>query len=545
MRKRNFGVLVMCLGLALILAVAVGAGCAGEPTPTPTPTPTGPRHGGTLIFGMEAEVGYLDPAIDNSTATHRITMRMFEGLIGRDLTTPNEGRPHPIVPVLAKSWDISEDGLVWTFYLREGVKFHDGTPFNAEAVEFNVRRIWDEDSSYFFERAASLKDSSYGNLEDIQVVDDLTVKFIFNEFSAFTKTTWAEPSGIGLPLFVSPAAVKKWGNEDLLNHPVGTGPFRFVERVPGEKCVLERNPDYWDQPYPYLDRLIFVPMSEAATRVNALLIGEVNMISVVPPDRAQSIRDAGFEIAIDIMPHIWYFIPNLLEKPMQDVRVRQALNYAMDREGMAQELLGGTVRPAISIVPPTAAGFDPTWEESYPYNPTKAKELLAAAGYPDGFEMVMQTSTAGSGQLLPVEMGQWIQRDLAAVGIDAKLETFEWNTYVGMWVQGMPPGVGMMQISWGINALYWLTVPLASNTWGNAGYIEDPEIDALLEKLEKTMDEDEQVAIVREIHQLERERAYLLPIINDLGPYAMTPNVKGFIRAADWMEEYKQVWIAE
>ena len=135
-----------------------------------------PQHGGTLIFGGETEWGFLDPHIDASGATHRVNYQLFEGLFWRDYTKPNDGSPPPIIPQLATSYDASADGTEYTFHLRQGVKFHDGTPFNAAAVEFNVRRVWDEDFEYFYDRTGSLKSAVWRELKDIEVIDDLTIK---------------------------------------------------------------------------------------------------------------------------------------------------------------------------------------------------------------------------------------------------------------------------------------------------------------------------------------------------------------------------------
>ena len=135
-----------------------------------------PRRGGTLIFGGETEWGFLDPHIDASGATHRVNYQLFESLFWRDYTQPNDGSPPPIIPQLATGYDVSADGLEYTVRLREGVTFHDGTPFNAEAVVFNVRRVWDDDFEYFYDRAGSLRASVWRDLKDAVVVDDLTVK---------------------------------------------------------------------------------------------------------------------------------------------------------------------------------------------------------------------------------------------------------------------------------------------------------------------------------------------------------------------------------
>jgi peptide/nickel transport system substrate-binding protein len=533
------------LRVALAPQIAMVAAVALSFALTPAMAAETPKHGGTLIFGGETEWGFLDPHIDASGATHRVNYQLFEGLVWRDYTKPNDGSPPPIVPQLATSFEISDDGTEYTFQLREGVEFHDGTPFNAGAVEFNVRRVWDEDFEYFYDRAGSLKGAVWKELKDIQIVDDHTIKFILKQPWAFFIAQLAEPTGVGIPVYMSPASIMKWGNEEVEQHPVGTGPFKFAERVRGQRIVYERNPDYWNQPFPYLDRIIWRPIPEASTRVNALVGGEVDMIAAVPPDNAETLAGEGFTVATGTVPHIWWLNLNHNELPFSDVNVRKAVNYGIDRVGMTELLLRETALPAFSMISRTSSAFDPNWKDPYPYDPELAKEFLAKAGYPDGFETTLQTSTAGSGQLLPVQMAEWIQRDLAKIGIKAKLETFEWNTYVGHWVGGLKPGQGINQISWGTNSDVWLVQTLSATSCCNSGAIDDPVIEELLEKMQRVTDVDLRIQLARQIHVREREQAHNVPVVNDRAPFAMSPKVKGFIRAADWMEDYKIVWKEE
>lgn len=509
-----------------------------------TTSTTGPSHGGTLVYGGETDWGSLDPHT-GSGSTHTILLSIFEGLMERDLTAPNTGAAPDIVPALAKNWEVSDDGLVYTFYLRENVKFHDGTPFNAEAVEFNVKRVWDETFTYYYSQAAGIGTDCFEKLDEVQVVDDLTVKFIMKEHSALFLTRLQEPTGIGLPLFVSPDSVRKWGNEEVTNHPVGTGPFKFVERGTGGEIVLERNADYWNKPYPYLDEIIFVPLPETVTRVNALVANEVDLIPAVPADKIQTLKDAGFNISQGATPHIWYFIINMEEEPLQDVRVRQAINMAIDKEGLARELLSNSALPAISLMSRTSPSYDVNWTDPYSYNPTKAKELLEEAGYGDGFETTITTSTAGTGQLFPVEMAQWIQRNLAAVNIKVNIQTYEWNTYIGVFLKGAQPGIGLMQMSWGMSSDTWLNLLMRSTSWYNTGHLVDLEIDTLLDQMYAAKSEQERIGYAQQIHLLERQNAYFVPIVNDAMPYALSSKVKGFVRAPEWQVTLKNVWLEQ
>ena len=217
------------------------------PSPShPPPPKILPGPAGTLILGGETEWGFLDPHIDASGATHRVNYQLFEGLFWRDYTRPNDGRPPPIIPQLATRYEVSDDGLEYTVHLREGVKFHDGTPFNAEAVIFNVRRVWDEDFEYFYDRTGSLRAAVWRDLEAVEAIDDRTVRFTLEKPFAFFIDQLAEPTGVGIPVYMSPASIMKWGNEEVEQHPVGTGPFpvrgaraRPADRLRAQPGLLE------------------------------------------------------------------------------------------------------------------------------------------------------------------------------------------------------------------------------------------------------------------------------------------------------------------
>ncbi len=505
-----------------------------------------PKNGGTLVVAVEGLPGFLDPHLSNSGLTHQINDQIFEKLFAYDNTVPSNGNPPAIVPRLATGYEVSPDGLVYTIHLRKGVKFHDGTDFNAAAVDFNIRRVWDKSFKYYFEAASSLASAVFIGLESVDILDDYTVKLTFSKPFSFFSELLASSTGAGLPWMISPQAVETYGNEDVQNHPVGTGPFRFVENVKGERVVLEKNPDYWAKPYPYLDKLIFKPIQEPVARVNALRAGEVDVIGALLPDQIGSLKQDGFSVESGITPHVWYIEFNHSEPPFSDVRVREAVSLAIDRKGMSETLLGGTAQPAICFCVRTSRALNPPpdWT-GYEYNPEKAKQLLAEAGYPDGFSTVYETSTAGSGQMIPVDMAEWIQRNLAAVGIKMEIRTFEWNTYGGRWWAGLEPGVGMNQISWGANTDFWIYQSAYSKSHANSGHHTDEVFDSFLDQAIVATSPDERDRLIREAVKREKEQMHHAPIVNDTFPMALASKVKGFVRAADWEIDYRTVWLDE
>jgi peptide/nickel transport system substrate-binding protein len=534
------------LVLVLLFGVTVYIAAAGKAEETATEK-TGeqlPQHGGTLVYGIESEVPWMDPHRVFGGSNKRVAMCMFEGLIERDTS---EVRRPPLVPALATSWEISDDGTVYTFHLREGVKFHDGTPWNAEAAAFNFRRVIDPDFEYFEPRAEALRTTPLRYLEDVRVVDEYTIDLIlakpwgpfFHQLATFLSS--------GLPRFLSPESVKKWGNDEVNMHPVGTGPFRFVEYVPGVRTVLERNPDYWDDPLPYLDKLIFVVMPEVSTRVMALETGEVQMISALPPDRIDSLIKSGFKI---VMPEVtnqnWYYAINLENEYMKDVRVRRALNYAVDRDAISNKLLLGTSAPLYDMVMPTSPLFDKSAPKPFSYDPDKAKQLLKEAGYAEGIKIKAQIPTSGSSMMLPVQMTEWVQRDLAAVGVDLEIETYDWVTYLQYWINGMEPDVALNCMSWASDYSEWWAADIfGSKGFGNTGNINDPQLDRWFKEYEDEIDTEKALAKAKMIFDRVTDQAYFFVIGSDLAPIAMPENVHGMVPYPGFIQYFYRVWMEQ
>ena len=258
---------------------------------------------GTLVWGMPAETDILDPHATGGWLTYDVTYQIFESFAKEDLTDPNAATPE-LIPALATSWEISEDGLEYTFYLREGVKFHDGTPFDAAVAKFNFDRFWNESSPHFYAKSKAFVAAYTRWIENVEVIDDMTIKVALNA----PNYEWIR-SGLqsyGQPLMISPTAVETFGNEGVALNPIGTGPFKFVEREQGVKTVIERNPDYWGRKAK-LDRVIFRPLEDPATRINALRTGEIDMTNTPPWDDIQDLVDEGFHLTInENVPFIWF-----------------------------------------------------------------------------------------------------------------------------------------------------------------------------------------------------------------------------------------------
>ena len=520
--------------VAASLTAVVGPAAAAEE----------PKHGGTLAYGIESKIPWYDPHVVFGGSNKRVVLQIFEGLVNRDRT--QEGVIPPLTAELAESWDVSEDGKTYTFHLREGVKFHDGTDFNADAVVFNMRRVIDPDFEFYQKNAASLANGPYRFVKEVRAMDANTVEFELSQpwIHFLDQLTTTLPQG--LPLIMSPAAVEKWGNEDVNLHPVGTGPFKLEKYDPGVQTVVARNEDYWDDPLPYLDRIVFFVVPEASSRLTALEAGEVDMITAIPPDSVDSLRDQGFEISMaDAMNIVWFLSINQNEPHMKDVRVRQAVNYAIDRNGIATELLRDTAMPISKMVPATSPLFD-TETQAYPHDPEKAKQLLAEAGYPDGIEITGQFPTGGSYMIAPIAMAEWIQRDLAAVGINMKIQSFDWVTYLGHWVGGLKEDVAVNNMAWGTDySEFWAVDVMSSDGFGNTGKINDPTLDSSFDEYQVAVSQDAAIEVADKIFDRVSDNAYFVPVVSDRAPVAHHSKIKGVKAVPDWLQVIKAYWIDE
>jgi peptide/nickel transport system substrate-binding protein len=454
---------------------------------------------GTLIWGMPAETDTLDPHATGGWSTYQITYQIFEGLVKEDLTKADDVTP-TLVPGLATSWDISKDGLTYTFHLREGVKFHDGTPFDAAAVKFNFDRFWNESSPDFYKKAKAFVIAYTKWIKSVDVVDPMTVKVTLTA----PNFQWLRQGlqSYGQPLMISPASVKQYGNDGVALHPVGTGPFKFVERDQGVKTVIERNDDYWGAKAK-LDRVIFRPLQDPATRVDAL---ENNYIAL-----------------------------NFKNPALQDIRVRKAINMAIDREGIAKEIKHGTSRGEYGLLSPGTDAYDPNFK-SFSYDPEGAKKLLAEAGVKD-LKLVFELPQYGTGELVET----WIQRDLKKVGIDVELRKYEWVTYLGKWAGGMSPDVGMNDIGWGMSTPAWVGIVTRCDSAPpggiNSGFYCNREVDKLLDEAIVTPDAGAAKALYQKANRILMDDAAYVPIDDDLQPILLSPKVKGFVNPPeDWYD---------
>jgi len=541
----------------LVLVMAVAIACApAAPAPATQPTaapaaeqpaapaapaeqPAGPVKGGTIVVGLQAEPTTLDSQQISDYNSHRAAYGIYDML----LRFEDEGTN--VEPGLAERWEISDDGLEYTLYLRQGVKFHDGTDFNADAVKFNIDRQIDVDHPFHNTGQFAYAEFTWGMVDRVEVVDPYTVKFVLKDkFAPFLNHLAMHPAAMA-----SPAAVEKYGMDFSIN-PVGTGPFKFVRWTPGVEVVLEKNPDYW-RGEPLLDQIIYRPIIEDQSRLTELESGGVNfMVNVPPDDLARITGDSQYTVVEQAGMHTWWVAFNHAKEPFNNKLVRQAMNYAINKQAIVDNILKGTGQLAVSPLPPVVWSYTDDIQ-TYEYNPEKAKELLAEAGYPDGFTCDFWLPESGSGMQQPVVMGTAMQADLKAVGIDCTIQTFEWGSYLEKVI--VPPDQAefdLMEMSWigdngdPDNFLYILLSGEQFPPNGyNMGFYNNEEVNKLLAEARVTLDKAQRTELYVQAQKLIAEDPPWMVIDHESQIVAMSNKIKNFKLHPTGPFRFDEVWI--
>jgi peptide/nickel transport system substrate-binding protein len=461
--------------------------------------------GGVLVVGWEEDTATLDPS--KQICAHEVRVG---GQFSETLWTLY-GDSTEIQPALATSWEASEDGLTWDVDLRENVLFHDGTECDAEAVKWSFDR-WLDESHPFHDPPYGLLTYYLGALESVETTGDLSIRLILSQVDAVFETNGInQRAGV-----VSPTALEAMGMDQFGVSPVCTGPWKVTEWERGVRIIFDRNEDYWGE-QPRFDRLIIRPIVESAQRLSQLQSGEVDMVIAMPPEFIPTVEeDPNLQLIQSPGLHIWWLTLNMHEEHMQHREVRQALNYAVNKQAIIDVILqgAGVVTPGPMI--PHSFATDAS-VEPYPHDPERARELLAEAGYPDGFTTRFWVPDSGSGMVAPREIGQVIQANLAEVGVTAEIVTQEWTSYVADWGgEGLDKDgeafYGMGQMSWNFasdDPAQWLNPTVRGDAHPpnafNGGFYANPEVDALLHEADETLGLDDRAALFQEAQRLMRE----------------------------------------
>jgi peptide/nickel transport system substrate-binding protein len=507
--------------------------------------------GGTLRIAMTAADIPTTHGIPNNgfEGVRFLGYQPYDALVNWDLRN-NPDKPANITPGLFTAWHPDETNpLKWTFSVRQGVKFHDGTDFNADAVIWNLRRIYDEKSPQYDAQSAPIVKASVSMVDTFEKVDDSTI--LITTKYPFSFLPWV----LIRVFIVSPTQWEKTGKNwaEFAKNPMGTGPFKIVRVVPGQYVEMARNEEYWDKArIPKVEKLFVYPMAEATTRVAALRSNQVDWIEVPAPDSIPSLRAAGYNVLLWPYPHTYPYALNTLEdSPFHDVRVRRAINYALDREGLCK-LINDIAKPAVGLYKPGDKYFgEPT--EKYTYDPEKAKALLKEAGYgPDKpVKAKIMISTSGSGQMLPIPMNEFVQQNMKAVNIELEFDVVEWGTMLVAIRSDpkSPPSHGDHGINISLSSVepstmfrYYAIDSFSPTNW-NWGHFASEEATAALRKAQATFDEAEQTKLLAKAHSIVVDEAAWLFMVHDLNPRAMSKKVQGFQPVQSWFVDLTSVTV--
>jgi peptide/nickel transport system substrate-binding protein len=490
---------------------------------------------------------------------------MYDGLTLWDLSSAD--KPSGIIPGLATEWKVDDaDHTKWVFKLRPGVTFHDGSPFNADAVVWNVDKVLNKDAPQFDASQVGVTASRMPTLVSARKIDDMTVELKTSEPDSFlpinlvnlymaSPVKWQKLYDAAQGADAKAKSQATWAA--FARDASGTGPWKMSSFTPRERLELVRNENYWDKTrVPKVDKLLLLPMPEANARTAALLSGQVDWIEAPAPDAVAEIKQRGFKIYANAEPHVWPWQFSRIEgSPWNDIRVRKAANLCIDRDGMKDGLLAGLMVPATgSYEPGHPWRGNPTFQIKYDL--PAAQKLMQEAGYgPDKkLSVKVQTSTSGSGQMLPLPMNEYLQQALAECYFDVKIDVIEWNTLFSVnWRKGAKDASAMgsnaINVTYSAMDPFFALVrflqsgmaPPVSNNWG---YINNPKFDEMVKKARQTFDPAERDKALAELHAASVDDAAFLYVAHDVGPRAMSPKITGFVQPKSWLVDFSTMTIA-
>jgi len=473
-----------------------------------------------------------------------VGFNLYEGLLNWDLS--KSGVEVGLKQGLATKWYVDEaDKKKWIFELRKGVKFHDGCEWNADVAVWNIERLTSDKSPAFSPANFARARSRTNDIDHAEKIDDHTIAiYTKNVVSLFLYNT-------PFILMMSKCAMEKAGNDYKVyaNAPSGTGPYRFSKVVPHERLELVKNTEYWDaKRIPKHDRLVLLPMPEATTRAAALLAGQVDLIEAPSPDIIPRLKSAGMNVITHPYPHVWPYLLNFQRGPFKDLRVRQAANYAINREEVV-DMLGGVAIPSYATYTKYQKNYGHPFE--YKFDAAKATALLKEAGcYP--CEVTIAISTSGSGQMQPLPMNELVKAQLEAAGFKVKFEVLDWNTVLDAFIKGWQkyPTFDALNFSSGaIDPLSGVIKTYAttyrSPAGPNWGWYENTEVDELAAKTLNSFDEAEQNKLLTRINEITAKDAARVFIVSDLNPRALSPRLKGFVQVQSWFQDVTPIVVGE
>ncbi|MFW5787623.1 MAG: ABC transporter substrate-binding protein [Halanaerobiales bacterium] len=479
------------------------------------------EKGGELEIGLDADPPMLDPHLSTAMVDRQVFQSLYDTLIEIDENME-------LVPGLAEDWTIEEDGTRYVFELREDVVFHDGSKFDAEAVEYNFERMLDSDF-------ASPRSSDLSLVKDFEVLDEYKIAVTLKEPFAPFLATLADRAG----MMVSPESAEEEG-EDFANQPVGTGPFKFVERKVQEEIILEKNEDYWKEGTPYLDRVVFRPFPDDNVRVLNLTDGDLDIIDTVPPKDMEKLET---ETTIKLsnknglgFQGIWV---NKEKKPLDNDKLARALSLSIDRKALVDTVFKDAAVPGNSPFPPGTTMHDK--DQKVPeVDPVAAEKLLKEAGKSDGYKLKLMVESNPTVE----QTAEVIQSMASRVGIDVEIELIEFGSMVDRLEKG----------DYQAALLGWSgRVDPDGNTYRffhsegsmNDSNYENKEVDNILDKTREVTDNEERKKLFQEMMgEMNAELPYIF-LYHPREISALKEEVKGFTPYPDGLFRLSEVWLED
>ncbi len=485
------------------------AACAAAALLAMLPSCAGAQPQGELRVGIPWTPENLDPTMNLSSIRAMVGVTMFDSLVGRDAD-------NRIVPQLAESWRLVDD-TTWQLKLRRSVVFHDGEPFNAEAVRFTFQRVLDPEQK-------SPNRANMAEIARVDVIDDYTVNLV-------TRQPYAPLINrlLDFPI-VPPRYAAEKGNQGMALRPVGTGPYRFVELVKDDRLVVEAFDRHW-RGAPRIRRVVYKPIPEPFTRAAALRNNEVDLITTIPPNLARELEGVG-GIRAQRVPSSWiiYLGLNAFRKPLSDVRVRQALNYATDVEAIVKNVLEGNGRRLEGPLTPQMFGYDAS-VKGYPHDPARARKLLAEAGYPDGLEITLESPAGryqGDKEIAEALGGQWQK-----AGFRPRVQVAEWGAYFKRYLGKQFQDAYLLGLGGPMQDADELYNLVSSK--GRGLYYKNERVDALFDLGRGTMDMAKRRHVYRDLARAMVEDATWVFLLQQVDIYASRERLTWTPRPDQWM----------
>jgi len=481
-----------------------------------------PKKGGTLRVGFYIEAATMDPHLSGSKVDRQIYHNIYEPLVTLDTKLG-------IKPGLAESWQ-QADAKTVIFKLRHGVKFHDGTDFNAEAARFNFNRMKTEPKS--------VRKGEVASIESVDVVDAYTIKLNLRRPDAALLATLTDRAG----MMVSPKVVQERGAELERNAKgAGTGPFQFAEWIKDDHLLLKRNDAYWNkQGGPYLDQIRYRPIPDDTVKLQSLQAGEIHVMDYVQPRDVAAVKADKNLVVIDV-PSLADFSYQLnhTRPPFNSKALRQAVAYSLDLEQIVKGVWLNVGVPANGPIPPTSWAYD----SSIPFikrDLARAKAKLAEGGKPTGFEFTMTTANIP----INVQEAEVIQAQVKEAGISMKIKLVDAATQLA---DGNGRNFDMISYQWsgrpdpdGNTYQFFKTTPGTSLNWSG---ISNPQIDALLDKTREVSAQTERKKLYSELTKILQDELPMVFIIHPIEPKAFSPRVQGYEAIPDGMMRFRDVWL--